>query len=509
MASSARFASSLLFLTLLLVVSLGCCSAAVSPRLQQLLLAHERGQSLAELPPPPPPSPTSTSSLSSALASLDCPLTSDWTSNFTGTLAISNFVGVAPCTLLVLYFNRTSVLQLAALDVRDGTELWSIVVGSGWINAGEGLAVQYTSSSTTPTRAYVPVLNITGLFEWTELIMAVSWESGFPRILWTTALGQDEHVWSSVPSVGGDADGVLLGFSTQGQDWVSIDGANGRVLSSAQTASTNGLFLTAERPARMLKADGGNATAFELQKDGSWQRTGSSAYNQSQWRMIPDVNAPYLHFTGRLPQQPNVLVLQSNDPSMRDQWRAVDVDTGAQVWKVDGYDIFTGAWVRLNGFTAREAQVAVHPLNASRALVTGRAFNSSYALVVQVALMDLTTGQLLATSPVSPVFFAPESYNSYFQWYSASGAVATFMDLRGTATPSLYLAYDSSTLQSVSWGLLPAGNPLHEVLSVFAAVRKEGAALLWRDGDQMQARNAPAWTSAKRESEEDSSVRMS
>ena len=189
-----------------------------------------------------------------------------------------------------------------------------------------------------------------------------------------------------------------------------------------------------------------------------------------------------------------MLALQS--ATQADRWQGLDLASGAQLWQASGYDIFTGAWVTQaqDGFRAQPAQVALHPLNTSRAIVSARAFNSSYALICQFAVMDLTTGRLLATSPITAYISTTGSYNVYVSWHAASSAIATILDLPGSTIPSLYLAYDADTMQPLSAGPLPTGNPLHNVLTQFGALTKEGAALLWRTkAGQVVAQTAKAW----------------
>ena len=265
----------------------------------------------------------------------------------------------------------------------------------------------------------------------------------------------------------------MVAFPTDGSSWISIRGSTGEVLSSSALGA-GGLSLFGDSSeGRVQIVQDNNATVVQLQSVGSWRLVGSV-----QWQAGVEtlrLQDSTFYSMGSLTQSPPWIVLRSS--TRLDQWRAVDVQTGATAWNASGYAIFTDEWITQAGFkSVGTPPVTIHPLNSSWAIVTARALNSSYALLFQHAVLDLSTGQLLGTSVLGPALSATTSFSTDVYWYAASGRIATFFDV----DTSYYFAYEAASLQLVCTGPLPAYHELHELETRLSGVSQAGVTLVSR-----------------------------
>ena len=246
----------------------------------------------------------------------------------------------------------------------------------------------------------------------------------------------------------------LLGFFLG--EWLTLQGRTGALLFRGDGFYGEEPYLLGNsdgRSRRVLLADTSthNATAYELQTDGSWAQVG-----QVKWaRLEEELVQLETDQVAGLRQLSPLVVLSSM--RQRGLLRAVDVHTGRTVWNAS-YAILTGAWVTEDGFTDSGVLLSIHPLNSSWALASAFASNRTGFVIVQTALLDLTTGRVVATSPTTPPMNASVEFDDEqrLQWFAASGRLLTCIDFpQNSDLPSVFLAYDATTLREVSHGLLP------------------------------------------------------
>ena len=476
----APFCVLFLFLALLSLSSLPSSSAVLSQQLKGLLRSR--------LPTPSP---------SSAVPRMDCPIASNWTDD----LSLYNGLTMtllSGCLILAASTSRQSFGNvLLAYDVSHGTLLWSFPLfgNKSLLDWPDALFVSLTAD-----RLYVHFLNFTrGCGEiYCDEVTAYELHGAKqpPVQLWSTLMGENDFVVQPivVPTAKGSLE-VLANFATE---WVNLDGQSGRVLDRSSPHFGYMPYQLGDSH-RLLSHDSDqshNATAYELQVDGKWKTVGSVQWTYGE-QLIP-FTIPYV-FT--LPQMSTLPVFQAE--SAPDQLRAVDVLTGKTVWAVEGYDILTGKWVAgMDGFTARATSIALHPLNTSWAIVSAQAFNRSDWLVVQHALLDLTTGALVATSPITAPLNHSGMETEQFRWYQASGLIMTPVD---GPQSSRFFIYRSQTMHELCDGPLPEQtlDPLHELATRVVGLDKDGVSMVYRTRQgQMVGRRFPATRRAATEEDD-------
>ena len=412
----------------------------------------------------------SSTSLLGAVSQLDCPIATNWSTAFT--TYVQTVMALAPvsgCTILVVMTEQsTSDNFLLELDVRTGITRWSLRVSDGDSVVGPSLVL-----SPSLTRVYLPFYNHSGgCSPACYSVSAVAIGGVRPELLWNVVLEpvivEVRDGLQVMRAQGGQGEEeMLVAFNEQ---WVTLDARSGRVLSRFSPGSGDGPYqLGNNSEGRVLMTDGASAIAYQLHSNGSWMEGTKTQWQGSAEHVV-------LLSAGSGYEQPRLsspLLLQSN--SAPDHWRAVDEQTGKEVWSVSGYDIFTGRWVQQEGCKVAPPQLSLHPLNSSWALVSARAFTGNGSFFLQHTLMELSTGQLMATSPLLEL---SATLSSDIFWYAASGHIATTVDLDNSPIPHLYLAYHSTLLQPLSTGALPSYNPLDQDTTMFAALQRDAAAVV-------------------------------
>ena len=293
-----------------------CCSllplssAAVSQRLREVRLAQAREALLS-------PS-TSRLSVGPGLQ-LDCPEAGDWMTKFSSnTTGIYGLAPLSGCILLIIVSQRPSRDNiLLAIDVRNGSTLWSLTVS-------DGLSITALNALTVSLDVvYIRFRNFSqGDCEFScDSIRAVALGEK-PHVLWTVVLGESHHILQPLGSEGRTGE-VLAAFSTEDdEEWVTIESRTRQVLYRGQQTSSYGLFVLGHpRDGRLLSTRGANQSAvvYQLQADGSFKMTGRTSWQGRQ--MISSVIYDFLE---RLPPQPSLLV--SGSTSQLDSWQGVDAE---------------------------------------------------------------------------------------------------------------------------------------------------------------------------------------
>ena len=406
------------------------------------------------------------SPLSSARA---CTIPYGWSTSssqsYTQVAALIGDSSQQPCQVVAVNTTQRVDDQSARIegfDVATGERQWSWMLSDGldghsWDVPIVGIPSNHLFSLTAqngPCGALVRLYNITRV--------AYDRSSGL-KAAWSTSLGcvgtyEETFVFPATgsPQLGDEQPELLL--SVADIAWLSLNGASGELLHRENVTSyaVQGEVAilgdgTAHRFIAMTaqSEDEMQVVAYQLHNDGRWTALANSSFDPSVYS--PPM-ATAMGDTGA--SRGEVLVLQHQ--TRMDELYGLNLLTGQKVWSASGYALLTGAWAKSHSnYTAGVSSLDPHPTRSDWLLITAVAYNETEYIIFQFGLVDSTTGKLVATSAVTEPEYYGGGYGWFMLWDVVDDGGVLIRRLQGTSLLQRWVALNSTTLETVSSGILP------------------------------------------------------